>query len=58
MICCICNNPILVQPGGYDQGDNAEPLKEGRCCAICNAEVVVPFRIGLLFLQAEDGGDQ
>ena len=37
--CCICG-------GEYTQwGNNALPLKDGRCCDICNNTIVVPERL-------------
>jgi len=37
--CCICG-------GEYTQwGNNALPLKDGRCCNLCNGEYVLPARI-------------
>lgn len=41
--CIICSGPIV----GY--GNNAEPVKVGRCCDSCNATVVIPARIKSLF---------
>lgn len=38
-ICCICGG---TYPG---DGHNAYPVKEGRCCTICNQHIVVPTRI-------------
>ena len=29
----------------WNQGHNAEPLAEGRCCDICNATKVIPARL-------------
>lgn len=40
--CCICGGPL----GKY--GNNAEPVKSGRCCDKCNYEVVLPTRLGLI----------
>ena len=37
--CVICGEPIT----GY--GNNAEPVKHGRCCDKCNQEVVIPARL-------------
>ena len=50
MECCLCGNEIEKQytPEGvlyWDQGNNAEPLKKGRCCDKCNFEKVVAERI-------------
>ena len=38
MICCLCGEDIK----GY--GNNAEPLKVGRCCDKCNDNVIT-FRL-------------
>ena len=54
MECCICRKDIEVQKTNtgeviWDQGHNAEPFAEGRCCGDCNATIVIParlFRIG------------
>jgi hypothetical protein len=40
MDCVLCNGPILVGHPGH----NAEPLAEGRCCAVCNFERVLPAK--------------
>jgi hypothetical protein len=40
--CCICSLEYI----GY--GNNAAPVKEGRCCDECNSVMVVPVRIGAL----------
>lgn len=40
--CVICKKPIT----GY--GNNAEPVKSGRCCDICNQLVVIPTRLMLI----------
>ena len=45
MDCSICNLEIPVQVNGWDQGHNAEPVTDGRCCGSCNASVVLPTRI-------------
>ena len=50
MKCCICRNEIDRQytVDGillWDKGHNAHPVKEGRCCTLCNSTVVVPTRI-------------
>ena len=31
-------------------GHNAEPINDGRCCAVCNFDVVLPTRIRLMFM--------
>jgi hypothetical protein len=40
MKCCLCK----VNIKGY--GNNAQPLKNGRCCDECNITKVIPARIG------------
>ena len=39
MKCCLCNEEIK----GY--GNNALPLKDGRCCDSCNIAKVIPARL-------------
>jgi hypothetical protein len=42
--CCICGN--MIEPkGDWILGNNAEPIKDGRCCDDCNATKVIPARI-------------
>ena len=44
--CCICGKRIVAEnPGGWDQGNNAEPISTGRCCDDCNNTVVFPARM-------------
>lgn len=50
MKCSICSNDIEVQRSEtgeimWDQGHNAEPVNDGRCCDTCNWTVVIPRRI-------------
>ena len=40
MKCVICDNEIYTE-----YGHNAEPVKDGRCCDMCNQTVVIPRRI-------------
>lgn len=41
--CCICGKEI------HGHGNNPYPVKdEGRCCAECNAAIVIPERLKLL----------
>jgi len=40
MKCCICSKKIKTK-----YGNNAEPIKEGRCCDLCNAIIVIPARL-------------
>ena len=50
MKCCICQNEIDIQYNEngeivWDQGHNADPVAEGRCCTACNWLTVVPTRL-------------
>ena len=38
-ICVICKNKYL----GY--GNNAQPIKKGLCCNLCNVTKVIPARM-------------
>ena len=40
--CAICGREF----NGY--GNNAEPVKPGRCCDECNLNVVIPERIRII----------
>ena len=43
--CIICNEPIGIDPSGWDGGHNAEPVAEGQCCQPCNRDMVIPERL-------------
>jgi len=45
MDCSICGLPIKAEINGWDSGNNAEPVNDGRCCNECNSRVVIPRRI-------------
>ena len=51
MKCSICNGRIepLIDPTtgkvAWDQGHNAEPVAEGRCCDQCNSTIVLATRL-------------
>ena len=45
--CSICRLDIDVQEGGWDDGHNAQPINDGRCCTQCNSRVVIPARLGI-----------
>ena len=45
MKCCLCKKEIEKEQNGWDEGNNAMPLKDGRCCNECNMTKVVPERI-------------
>jgi hypothetical protein len=41
MKCVLCNMEIGVDPlSGWDQGHNAQPLANGRCCDDCQNDVM------------------
>ena len=35
-ICVICKSVILPDENGYDGGNNAMPVRKGRCCNECD----------------------
>lgn len=43
--CCICNKEIVPDENDWDRGNNALPVKDGRCCDECNWSVVIPARL-------------
>jgi len=45
MKCCLCGEKIKVELSGWDKGNNAQPLKDGRCCNKCNFNKVLPVRL-------------
>ena len=50
MKCCICKGEIekqYTEEGEmyWDQGNNAQPIDDGRCCNECNAHIVIPARM-------------
>jgi hypothetical protein len=47
MKCSICKEEKLEKGYGEIYGHNAQPINDGRCCSVCNMEVVVPMRIKL-----------
>ena len=44
MKCCFCDNTIATHHG-WDKGNNANPVMDGRCCDTCNETIVIPTRI-------------
>ena len=46
MKCCLCGKDA----GKY--GNNAQPLKNGKCCDLCNEMKVIPKRLGRLVTRA------
>ena len=45
--CSICRLDIDIQESGWDDGHNAQPVNDGRCCTECNGRVVLPARLGM-----------
>lgn len=42
MKCCLCGEEIEVNPlSGWDGGNNAQPLADGRCCDMCDGKVIL-----------------
>jgi hypothetical protein len=48
MKCCFCSKEF------EGDGNNAQPLSEGRCCDDCNHDLVVPERISVLKNEEKD----
>lgn len=52
MECSICGGEIIPKRDPstgeiiWDQGHNASPINDGRCCDTCNATIVIPARLG------------
>ena len=44
MKCSICKGEIEAV-GDWTEGNNAEPVNNGRCCDLCNETKVIPARI-------------
>lgn len=44
MKCCLCKNEIEAVRG-WAEGNNAEPVMDGRCCDDCNMSRVIPARL-------------
>ena len=47
MQCSICHQTIEPKRG-WDRGNDAAPINDGRCCDDCNDRVVIPARLQLL----------
>jgi len=51
-VCCLCG-------GEYrDYGHNAAPIMEGRCCAVCNEQEVIPTRIFRMLKPQKESQDE
>lgn len=60
-ICSICKKEIDKQYSPisgktYDEGHNAQPINNGRCCSFCNVTKVIPARIREAYNIDEKGG--
>ena len=44
MKCSICGKKIEAK-GTWKEGNNAQPINDGRCCDTCNATKVLPERL-------------
>jgi hypothetical protein len=47
MKCSICFKQIETK-NGWTDGNNAQPVNDGRCCDTCNLTVVIPARINMI----------
>jgi hypothetical protein len=45
LTCSICGQDIKPTSFGWDQGNNAQPINDGRCCDDCDTKVVLPARM-------------
>lgn len=52
MKCILCGK-VIAPKGTWVLGNNAMPLAAGRCCDMCNANKVIPARLGI---KLEDDG--
>jgi hypothetical protein len=48
--CCFCGQKLY----NVHETNNAMPVSDGRCCHRCNAEIVIPARINLIFSKGEN----
>ena len=44
LICCLCENLIPIV-NGWGQGNNAQPIMDGRCCDPCDDTYVLFARL-------------
>ena len=45
--CCLCSKEI-EKVGTWVQGNNAQPLMDGRCCDDCNMTKVLQARLRMM----------
>jgi hypothetical protein len=57
MKCVLCNEEIKTNAAGWDGGNNAEPLAEGRCCSTCNEDVILARMVEMGILKVTDTDD-
>ncbi len=55
MNCCLCHRKI-ERKGTWIRGNNAEPLRKGRCCDICNETKVIQARLNRAIAKQKEGG--
>jgi hypothetical protein len=54
MKCVLCENEIIPNAiTGWSEGNNAEPLADGRCCDNCNMAVVAARMARIVGKKAE-----
>ena len=51
MKCCLCKNKIEIKRN-WKEGNNAQPIKKGRCCDMCNTLKVIPARLQRVFKES------
>ncbi len=56
--CCLCGKKVeeKINYDGkvyWNQGEDAQPVKDGRCCGICNINIVLPARLKAHYQQQE-----
>ena len=60
--CIICKGDIEKHYSAdgimyWDQGHNAEPIADGRCCDKCNDTQVIPMCIADMYVHKEDNNE-
>ena len=57
MDCSICKGVIEVTSYGWAEGNNAEPVNDGRCCDTCDMTIVLAARLKELHSKDSYGVD-